>query len=69
MTTQNCRTCMQRETDLDAFITLLGKFPPYHGPGYNYTKDEVEDWLSMTRDALKKRKTSFEPKETGSDKQ
>jgi outer membrane protein W len=51
---------MQRECDLDIFITLLGKFPPYHGQGYNYTKDEVEDWLSETKSVLMKRKASFQ---------
>lgn len=55
----NCRNCIQRESDLDTLITLIGKFPPYHGPGYNYTKDEVEDWLSETKNTLKKRKASF----------
>lgn len=64
-----CRNCMQRECDLDTLITQIGKFPPYHGPGHNYTKDEVEDWLSETRTMLLKRKASFHKEEKSTEGQ
>lgn len=51
----DCRNCMQRQSDRDDLLTLLDKFPPYHGPGHNYTKDEVEDWLTMAKETLKKK--------------
>lgn len=37
-------SCMLRD--------LLDKFPPYHGPGYNYTKAEVDAWLEKARSLL-----------------
>ncbi len=40
---------MQREADRDKILTLLGQFPPYHGEGHNYTKQEVEAWLAKAR--------------------
>jgi hypothetical protein len=49
----DCKNCMQRQCDKDQLLTLLGKFPPYHGPGYNYTKEEVENWLEMAKATLK----------------
>lgn len=36
---------IQREADRQKFADLLNQFPNYHGPGYNYTKEEVESWL------------------------
>lgn len=44
---------MQRQSDRDLLLTQLGKFPPYHGPCWNYTKQEVEDWLAETKKILK----------------
>lgn len=40
---------MQREADRDHILSLLGQFPPYHGQSFNYTKQEVEDWLEKAR--------------------
>lgn len=36
---------MQRDIDRDKFLDILNQFPNYHGPGYNYTKEEIEVWL------------------------
>jgi hypothetical protein len=40
---------MQREVDREKFATLLNSFPPYHGESWNYTKQEVEDWLAKAK--------------------
>lgn len=40
---------MQRQSDRQKILELLDQFPPYHGPGYNYTKQEVEAWLQKAR--------------------
>jgi hypothetical protein len=39
----------QRKADRQMFLHMLDQFPPYHGPGYNYTKQEVEAWLAKAR--------------------
>jgi hypothetical protein len=39
----------QRKADRQMFLLMLDQFPPYHGPGHNYTKQEVEAWLAKAR--------------------
>ena len=47
----------QRKADRQMFLSVLDKFPPYHGVGHNYTKQEVEAWLAKAR-------SMFVPKES-----
>ena len=56
MTAPSCTDCkwkMHYDSKIDDLKILIGKFPPYHGPGWNYTKQEVEDWLAEARKILK----------------
>lgn len=43
---------MQRQVDKDNIAKLLLSFPPYHGEGFNYTKQEVEAYLAKVRSFL-----------------
>jgi hypothetical protein len=43
---------MQRQADKDKIANLLLSFPPYHGEGFNYTKQEVEAYLDRVRSFL-----------------
>lgn len=46
---EDCAYAMHYQSKVIDLQMLLDKFPPYHGEGYNYTKQEVEDWLAKTR--------------------
>lgn len=57
MITKKCSECnyeMHYQYKLQELDRMLDKFPPYHGPGWNYTKDEVENWLDDARTMLRK---------------
>jgi hypothetical protein len=50
----------QRKADRQLFLTILDKFPPYHGLYHAYTKHEVEDWLKMARSTFEAKETTME---------
>jgi hypothetical protein len=46
---ENCPFAENYKSKLQNLQTLLGGFPPYHGASFNYTKQEVEEWLEKAK--------------------